>query len=348
MTALLLALALAAPQDAAAPEPPAAFAAAAEYSEAQGGMALAVRDASGALVFEHYGAGFGPENALNLYAACHGFWAVAALAAEEDGLLELDQPVARWLPAWQGIVAKEVVLVRQLLDMTAGLDPNPKRVRSIHTADRYQAAIDSRMTERAGVRFRFGPSTWMVFGAVLAQVGAPREEDAFAYLKRRVLDPLGIETIDWERDGAGNPMIPYGASLTAREWSKLGAFLLAEGRVGEEQLVAPERIARLSQACPVNDGYGLGFWRRGSLSHVVEGGQQGGGGEQESDEEQGDLLEGLPEDVYFSAGLGGQRLYVIPSRGLTVARLALPAGPWSDVTFLRLLLDAPADGEDDG
>jgi len=341
MTLATLLLALAAPQD--PPAPPAAFEAAAEYSQAHGGLALAVRDAAGELLFERYADGIGPANALPLYSAGHGFWAVAALAAEQDGLLELEAPVARWLPAWQGVVAKEQVLVRQLLDMTAGLDPNPKAVRSPYTSDRYKAALDSRMTERAGARFRFGPCPWMIFGALLGEVGEPRREDAFAYLKRRVLDPLEIETIDWERDRAGNPMIPFGAYLTAREWSKLGAFLLAGGRVGEAQVVEAERLARLNEPCPANDGYGLGFWRRGSLARDVEDESQGAASGGEATD---DALAGLPDDVYFSAGLGGQRLYVIPSRGLTVARLGLPAGPWSDVHFLRLLLDAPAPAQD--
>lgn len=318
-------------------------AAAAEYSVAHGGLALVVRDAQGEVVFEHYAEGFGPENALPLYSAGHGFWAVAALAAEEDGLLELDAPVARWLPAWKGIVAKQEVLVRQLLDMTAGLDPNPKAVRSGQTVDRYAAALAARMTEKAGARFRFGPSPWMVLGALLAEVGKPRQEDAFAYLKRRVLEPLSIRTHEWERDRAGNPMIPFGAYLSAREWSKLGVFLLARGRVGQTQVLSAERIARLSQPCAVKSGYGLGFWLRESLAHAQEDETQAAG---EGEAGAADVLAGLPQDVYFSAGLGGQRLYVIPSRGLCIARLALEADAWSDVHFLRLLLDLPAPAGD--
>lgn len=338
MIALVLAAVLAVQEGTTAPH-----AAAAEYSVAHGGLALVVRDARGEVVFEHYADGFGPDNALPLYSAGHGFWAVAALAAEEDGLFELDASVARWLPAWKGVVAKEEVLVHQLLDMTAGLDPNPKTVRSGGTLDRYAAAVGSRMTEKAGARFRFGPSTWLVLGALLGEVGKPRQEDAFAYLKRRVLEPLSIQTREWERDRAGNPMIPFGAYLTAREWSKLGTFLLCEGQAGQTQVIAPERIARLSRPCAVKSGYGLGFWLRESLTHAQEDETQAVG---ENAADPTDALAGLPQDVFFSAGLGGQRLYVIPSRGLTIARLALEADAWSDVHFLRLLLDRPAPAGD--
>lgn len=319
--------------------PSSAFDAAAEYSEAHGGLALAVRDAAGELVFEHYGPDFKPENALPLYAAGHGFWAVAALAAQEDGLLELDAPVANWVPEWQGVPAKQVVLVRQLIDMTAGLDPNPKPVRSNFTVDRYKAAISSRMTGQAGEQFRFGPSTWMVLGVVLGNASKESGEDAWAYLSRRLLQRLQIESHEWERDRAGNPMIPFGAYLTAREWTKFGVFLLRGGRVGEEQVVDAELLAQVRRPCAVQPDYGLGFWLSGALVRSVEEDQEA---EADARPDAATLLAGLPEDLFFSAGLGGQRLYVIPSLGLTVARQGLPAGLWSDIEFLRILLDAPS------
>ena len=42
--------------------------------------------------------------------------------------------------------------------------------------------------------------------------------------------------------------------------------------------------------------------------------------------------------MFFSAGLAGQRLYVMPSLDLVVVRQGVPGGRWSDVHFLRLLL----------
>lgn len=316
--------------------PSSAFDAAAAYSEAHGGLALALRDASGELLYEHYAEGTKPENAFPLYAAGLGFWAVAALAAEQDGSLQLDAPVANWIPEWQGVVAKQVVTVRQLVEMTSGLDPNPKPVRSNFTVDRYKAAITSRMTGIAGEQFRFGPSSWMVLGAVLGK--AVEEQDAWAFLNRRLLTRLGIETHEWERDRAGNAMIPFGAYLNAREWTKFGVFLIRRGRVGEEQVVDAARIEETWRPCPAQADYGLGFWLRGALVRSVEDDQTADAGARP---DAATLLAGLPEDLFFSAGLGGQRLYVIPSLGLTVARQGLPVGPWSDIEFLRILLDAP-------
>ena len=45
----------------------------------------------------------------------------AAVAAEADGLIALDEPVAAVLPAWGTDPAKRRVTLRQLLAITSGI-----------------------------------------------------------------------------------------------------------------------------------------------------------------------------------------------------------------------------------
>ena len=62
-------------------------------------------------------------------------------------------------------------------------------------------------------------------------------------------------------------------------------------------------------------------------------------------------LSGLPRDLLFASGYRHQRLYVMPSLGLVVARQGVPGPAWPDARFLRLVLglDQPpaADGASD-
>lgn len=47
---------------------------------------------------------------------------------------------------------------------------------------------------------------------------------------------------------------------------------------------------------------------------------------------------GRYSDVFFAAGAGQQRLYVIPREGLVVVRFGRQSRGWSDVEFLDRLL----------
>ena len=335
---LLAALAL---QEPVAPPPPAeelaAMRAAAAYSRERGGVALLVRK-HGQVVFEDYADWYGPDKALHIGGATQAFWALATLAAAEDGLLELDERVCETVKAWQRVAGKESVTIRHLLQQSSGLEANARRVRDPGTIDFQAAALALDLLSLPGDGFRPGPGHWWVLGAVLEGKLADRGEDPLAYLRRRVLDPLGLEVYHWDRDRTGRATLPWGATLTARAWSDLGQLVLDRGRVGERQLIAAERIAECLQPSAVTPSYGMGFWLFEGLRGLQEEDPEDAGRATPLPEDAADALAALPRDVVFSAGGARQRLYVLRSRGLVVVRQALPGASWSDVDFLRLLL----------
>ena len=57
----------------------------------------------------------------------------------------------------------------------------------------------------------------------------PKNETVMGYLKRRILDPIGLEVAFWRWEN-GQPLPPRGASLTACEWVKFGLFLKNSGK----------------------------------------------------------------------------------------------------------------------
>lgn len=47
-----------------------------------------------------------------------------------------------------------------------------------------------------------------------------------------------------------------------------------------------------------------------------------------------------PPDMFMAAGTGKQRLYIVPSFNIVVARMApLTSNDWSDHEFMQILLD---------
>ena len=67
--------------------------AAAEYSAARRGVALLIIQ-NGKTIFESYPGNHSAQETHRIYSGTKGFWVLAALAAEAEGILKLDERVA--------------------------------------------------------------------------------------------------------------------------------------------------------------------------------------------------------------------------------------------------------------
>jgi CubicO group peptidase (beta-lactamase class C family) len=299
---------------------------AARYSSAQGGTSfLAIQH--GQTLFE--------QNAgepRKIYSGTKAFWGLAALAAAEDDLLNLDENVAATIPAWRNDPRKARVTIRQLLDFSCGLDP----VFYLHNdnpGDRDRIAIAAPIVASPGSAFIYGPGALQVFHQVLKQ--KLRGESPTHYLERRVLQRLGLGSQRYLKDSAGNPLLAAGWYLTARQWARLGQLVLAGGA----PVVTPGSLTQCWRGSSANRAFSIGWWN----NRAAPGGR-------EFDFEDmlvpkwprqnwsgAVLCRDAPNDLVACIGSGYQRLYVIPSMGLVVVRQS-SGGRFSDGRFLRLLL----------
>ena len=55
-----------------------------------------------------------------LYSGTKSFWGIAAAAAADDGLLDLDEPIGKTIGEWPAGERRSAVTIRQLLTLTAG------------------------------------------------------------------------------------------------------------------------------------------------------------------------------------------------------------------------------------
>lgn len=302
-----------------------AYEKAAAYSRDHGGVALAILR-GGRLAFENYGRG-NADTPHQLHSGTKSFWCAATAAAVADGLFALDEPVAATLGEWKDDAAKARVTVRQLLDFTSGLPAGVRQVRGA-SGDNFAKAIALPAEHEPGSTFVYGPSHLTVFGAFLKR---RLNEDPLAFLQRRVLDPIGLSVASWRRDAAGNPTMAAGAALTAREWLKFGQFLLEGGRVEGRQIVAPEILAQCARGSAANPAYGLTLWLNDQPGLSPR--------DSRKRKEPARLVPDAPRDMLVAGGAGNQRLYVLPSQGMVIVRLAGRGAGWKDAEFLKLVLE---------
>jgi CubicO group peptidase (beta-lactamase class C family) len=305
---------------------PNAIRAAAAYSRSAGGTSFLALQNGETLLEESAG------EPHKIYSGTKAFWGVAALAAAEDGLLNLDEPVAETIPAWRADPRKARVTVRQLLDFSCGLDP----VFSLHNenpGDRDSMAIRAPMVANPGSAFIYGPSALQVFHAVLKE--KLRGESPTHYLERRVLHRLGLGSQRYLTDSAGNPLLASGWLLSARQWAKLGEVVLNGGA----PIVSSGSMSQSWRGSGANRAFSLGWWNNrqapGGREFDIESmlipkwPRQSWGGTV--------LCRAAPSDLVACIGSGYQRLYVIPSMNLVVVRHG-SGRKFSDAQFLRLLV----------
>ena len=302
-----------------------AFAAARYYSESREGVSFLI-ERGGQTLFEGYANGGGPDEAWELASGTKSFSGVLACSLQASGLLDIDRPCADILIEWRDDPAKATVTTRQLLTLTGGVVSG-----RFGQPSRYEEAAAAPLAFTPGERFEYGPGPYQVFGEMLRRIlrRDGHDDDVLGLLRARVLDPAGVRDRAWRRVG-GQPTLPSGARLTARDWATWGRWVM-NGAGGLD-------LTPCFQGTPQNPGYGLTFWllRPGLIAPRRQYGLA---------DDAADIAH-QGEDIRAAAGAGDQKLYLLPDRDLVIVRqsravpLALRgrAPQWSDLDFLRLVL----------
>src|SRR5437870_10171474 len=186
---------------------------AAQYSERRRGVSMLVIQ-NGRTVFEHYANGGSARGRWPIFSGTKSFWGIAALVAVHDGLFKLDDPVSDTITEWRSDPLRSQITIRELLNFTDGIEPAPHLHRQ-SIRDRNAMAIRLSILAEPGSAFTYGPSHLQIFSELLRRKLNGRS--TFAYLEGHVLDPLGLDHLEYKKDRRGNPLLATGFKLTARE-----------------------------------------------------------------------------------------------------------------------------------
>ena len=309
----------------------AALRGAAKYSAAHKGTSLLViRD--GKTLFEQYPGRASADQPQRIYSGTKAFWNLAALAAVEDGILDLDAKVADTIETWSKDPRKSQISIRQLLDFSSGIAPG-FGLQVNEYGDRDQAALRLPIVAKPGQSFIYGPAALQVFHEVLKK--RLRNESPTRYLERRVLRRLGMGPQRYLDDRAGNPLLAAGFVLTARQWSRMGQLVLDRGK----PVVRPETLEQCWRGSAANRAFSLGWWNNRAAPEGREFDFENMLAPKWSHQDWHNacLCRDAPRDLVACIGSGYQRLYAVPSLDLIVVRQG-GGGRFSDAKFLRLLL----------
>ncbi|MBU2648174.1 beta-lactamase family protein, partial [bacterium] len=228
-----------------------------------------------------------------------GFTAILAYLAREKGLLDFDDPVARYLGAGWSLAdeaAEARVTLRHILTMTTGLNE--------------QLEFET----EPGTRWFYNTPAYQHLIRVIA---AAAKMDYQKLTREWLTDPIGMEDTTWlERTGFPkmNRVTMLGLATTARDMARLGLLLLADGRWGKTRIINDQarflEIIQPSQA--LNPAYGHLWWVNGQGQFIMP---------LETRKQDGPMWPAAPDDTVAALGHFGRSLFVCPSLGLVVARL---------------------------
>ena len=240
----------------------------------------------------------GPVVARDLFSVTKTVLALVTGTAVGDGLLGVDDEVARYLPATVAGPGVEGRTVGHLLTMQRGAAPGgPQDLDEVAVSGGCWAArfAMAPSLEPPGTRFRYDNGASQLLAEALHRVTG----DLATYTGDRLLAPLGVTEWSWRRDPTGTPAGPGHLSLTAPDLARAGTLLCDEGRWQGRPLVDPAwteamRTPTSPGGPPEDRPYGRGLWLEDA-------------------------------EVCFGAGWAGQLLLCRPRDDLVVVTLSDPA-----------------------
>ena len=245
--------------------------------------------------------------------------ALVGIAIAEGKLVGVNQTIATFFPRDLPDTvdeAKREITLADLLSMRAGLESTSfdGYGRWVTSANWVRAALARPVVAPRGGPMIYSTGNTHLLSAILTRATGM---STWAYARRRLGVPLGIDIPPWPRDPQG---IYFGGNdmrLTPRAMVAIGELYRNGGRVGRRQVV-PEWWVDSSFVVrthsPFNGhGYGWGWWTRDAADYRVN----------------------------FAWGYGGQFIFIVPALRATVVMTSDAEGrrEWGHLDALHELLD---------
>jgi CubicO group peptidase (beta-lactamase class C family) len=258
---------------------------------------------NGRLVQESYFGNTTPSTVLEVHSVTKTVTALLVGMAVDDGVLDVDDLMADWLPPDDLRPEHAAIRVHHLLTMTSGIDWSDEEdfLPWIQSGRPVGYVLDQPVVAEPGERFIYATGGSHLLSAI---VGEAVGGDALAFAEERLLEPLGITEGYWISIG-GQPLGGAGLALRARDMARLGQLVLQRGRSGQRTLVSERWIDEAFSEQVTLDGF-EGFLEGAGYGYQV-------------------WTDRADPVSWAMIGFGGQFVWIVPELDLVV----VVASRWS-------------------
>jgi CubicO group peptidase (beta-lactamase class C family) len=271
----------------------------------------------GHVVAERYAPGFTLDSPLLSYSVAKSFTNALLGILVRQGRLRIDQPVGA--PEWnRSADPRGAIVIDDLLRMDSGIDA-PETGSGFDPVSQMLYGKDDMAAFAAGFRLKEPPRTrWeytsvntIILDRLLGATVGGAAPGMRAFADRELFAPLHMDHVTMEFDGAGTFVGSAHVYAPARDYARLGQLYLNDGIGPDGQRLLPEKWVEYSRRSTLASPYGAGFWTNDGPSAPAAA----------------RVAHGFPKDGFFASGNRGQRIYVIPSEQLVVARFGYSPEP---------------------
>lgn len=258
--------------------------------------------------YEEYWEGYSDSSFSNSFSIAKSIVStLTGIAIAEGKIKSIDQPVADFLPEFK-VGEKSKITIRHLLTMSSGLN----YIESYSSYKPFNVTVDSyygtnlrrivnklMVIEEPGTIYRYKSGDSQILGMVLfVATGKSLSE----YASEKLWSKIGsVQDAKWSIDHAGGDEKAFCCFFSnSRDFARLGKLYLQNGKWNNEQVVPKDWVKQSIQPHglknidgKVLNNYGFQWW----------------------------VLKYRDMDVFYSRGLQGQYVIVIPEHQLIIVRL---------------------------
>ncbi len=278
------------------------------------GMRAVVVVKNGQIIAERYGDGFGPEVPLLGWSMTKTVTAALIGRAVREGKIITGQNAG--VTVWAGDDRSAITLA-DLSGMASDLVWN-EGYGSVSDVTRMlyleqdmagfvaSQPLDAETPGGIGDVFNYSSGTTVLLSKIWQDAIGDRQTAA-NFPKEALFAPLRATSATLEMDASGTFVGSSYMYATARDWARVGQFLLQRGVWNGRSLLPVGYVDWMIEAHPASDGqYGRGqVWRRPANAWM------------------GEPIPELPSDSFFMNGHDGQSVNIIPSEELVIVRMGL-------------------------
>jgi len=259
----------------------------------------------GKLVAEHYAKGFDKTTPILGWSMAKSICNTLVGIMVQKGRVEINQPVHIY--AWQNDARKNISL-HHLLQMQSGLEWEEVYTaitdvtRMLYTAENgSKLAASKQLAYPPGSHWYYSTGTTNIISQWLRST-FKTYQDYLDFPYKELFAPMGIQSAQLETDEAGTYVLSSYAHLNTRDWAKLGQLYLQDGIWNGQRILPPLWVDYSVKPAEHSEGtYGAHIWLNSTQARYPN----------------------APKDMYYFAGFQGQRVFIIPSEQLVIARLGL-------------------------